>query len=170
MAGVALQVRVDVLRTSALRLYVVVTRGTTATGLRVVEVDRGLPRDGRMAAIASIGGEDVIRGLGGCAYRGADTMAGRAFARCPLEYRIGVTRLARQIAVLPQEFEACRQVVEGVSGLRPVARWEHEQRQQNRGQATQSPPAPHTQASRWDRFARGRVFGGLHGISAGERP
>jgi hypothetical protein len=70
-----------------------------------------------MTAITSVGREDVIRILGGRADRSTDPVARTALARGSLENRVGVTRLARQVAVLAQQLESGREVVERIPGL-----------------------------------------------------
>src|SRR5205823_11032510 len=57
MAGVALQVGDDVRGPLALRLHAVVAGRAAAAHLGVVEVDRRVPGDGRMAAGALVGRE-----------------------------------------------------------------------------------------------------------------
>jgi len=61
VAGVALQVGIDMRRSLALGLYIVVTRRAATPCLRVVKVHRGFPGYRRVAAIASVGSKDVIR-------------------------------------------------------------------------------------------------------------
>src|SRR6266513_2964240 len=85
MAGVALQVGDDVRGPLALRLHAVVAGRAAAAHLGVVEVDRRVPGDGRMAAGALVGREDVVGGLGGGAHDGADAVTGAAILRGALE-------------------------------------------------------------------------------------
>src|SRR6267378_8377431 len=105
MAGIALQVGDDVRGSLALCLHAVVAGRAAAAHLGVVEVDRRVPGDGRMTAGALVGREDVIGGLGGSAHGGADAVTGGAILRRALEYGVGVTGLAGQIAVLADELE-----------------------------------------------------------------
>ena len=91
VAGVAFEVSVDVREALALRLHVVVARGATPPGLRVVEVDGWAPSHGRMAAFTPVGGQDVSSYFGGCPNGGSNAVAGSAIARCALEHGIGMT-------------------------------------------------------------------------------
>ncbi len=95
MADIALQVRLDVHCSLALRLHAVVAGGAAPAGFGVIEVDSGLPRVGSMAAIATIAGHDVVGRLGRRANRRPDAMAGAALVRSALENCIRVTRLTR---------------------------------------------------------------------------
>src|SRR5437588_12530157 len=110
MAGIALQVGDDVRGPLALCLHAVVAGRAAAAHLGVVEVDRRGPGDGRMAAGALVGREDVVGGLGGGAHGGADAVKGGAISRRDLEYGVGVTGLTWQVAVLADALEAGRQV------------------------------------------------------------
>src|SRR5437016_10739063 len=132
MAGVALQVGDDVRGPLALCLHAVVAGRAAAAHLGVVEVDRRVPGDGRMAAGALVGREDVVGGLGGGAHGGADAVTGAAILRGALEYGVGVTGLAGQVAVLADELEAGRQMVEGVAGMRGNGGGTQRQREQPR--------------------------------------
>jgi hypothetical protein len=51
------------------------------------------------------------------AHRGADAVTGSAVARCSFEYRIGVTQLALQVAMLADELEAGGEVIEAITLL-----------------------------------------------------
>src|SRR5205823_540118 len=105
--------------------------------LGVVEVDRRVPGDGRMAAGALVGREDVVGGLGGGAHGGADAVTGAAILRGALEYGVDVTGLAGQVAVLADELEAGRQMVEVVTDRRRrhALRQQPERQQQRRERA-----------------------------------
>jgi len=118
MAGIALQVGDDVRGPLALCLHAVVAGRAAAAHLGVVEVDRRVPGDRRMAAGALVGREDVVGGLGGGAHGGADAVTGAAIPRGALEHGVGVTGLAGQVAVLADELEAGRQMVEARAALR----------------------------------------------------
>jgi hypothetical protein len=67
-------------------------------------------------------------------------MTGGAGLRRALENRIDVTGLARQVAVLPEELEPCRQVIElrAQEGLRVCSRREQPKEEQ-RGQCKHAP-------------------------------
>jgi len=64
-----------------------------------------------MAAAALVGREDVVGGLGGSAHGGADAVTGGAISRVPGTWRWR-DRPRRQVAVLADELEAGRQMVE----------------------------------------------------------
>src|SRR6266513_2086417 len=141
MAGVALQVGDDVRGPLALRLHAVVAGRAAAAHLGVVEVDRRVPGDGRMAAGALVGREDVVGGLGGGAHGGADAVTGAAVLRGALEYGVGVTGLAGQVAVLADELEAGRQMVEVVADRRGKSLRQQPEEQQRRERAYTPAPA-----------------------------
>src|SRR2546421_11699946 len=105
MAGVALQVGDDVRGSLALCLHAVVAGRAAAAHLGVVEVDRRVPGDGRMAAGALVGREVVVGGLGGGAHGGAGAVTGAAILRGALEIGVGVTGLGGQVAVPAEESE-----------------------------------------------------------------
>src|SRR5215469_11126258 len=65
VAGVALKIRDDMTRWLALCLLAVVAHRAAAACLGVIEVDRRLPGDWRVARIARVGRHDVVVGLGG---------------------------------------------------------------------------------------------------------
>src|SRR6184192_3086104 len=132
MAGVALQVGDDVRGPLALRLHAVVAGRAAAAHLGVVEVDSRVPGDGRMAAGTLVGREDVVGGLGGGAHGGADAVTGAAILRGALEYGVDVTGLAGQVAVLADELEAGRQMVEVQAALRGKALRQQPERQEQR--------------------------------------
>ena len=127
MAGVALEVRLDVRRALALRLHVVVTGRAAPERLGVIEVDRWLPRNRGVTAIATVGRENVIGVLGGRADRRSNTVAGAALARGALEHRVGMTRLAGQVAMLTQQLETRREVIERVPRLGGKGRRDRQQ-------------------------------------------
>src|SRR6266513_4493425 len=135
MAGVALQVGDDVRGPLALRLHAVVAGRAAAAHLGVVEVDRRVPGDGRMAAGALVGREDVVGGLGGGAHGGADAVTGAAIPRGALEHGVGVTGLAGQVAVLADELEAGRQMVEVVADWLGKALRQQPEKEQRRERA-----------------------------------
>src|ERR1700730_6872465 len=132
MAGIALEIRDDVRRSLALRHHTVVAGLAAAARLGVVEVDRRVPGDGRMAAGAPVGREDVVGGLGRGADGGADAVTGTAVGRGALENGGGVTGLAGQVAVLADELEAGGEVVEIGAGLCGKAVRNQPQREQQR--------------------------------------
>src|SRR3974377_1449604 len=105
VAGIAFEIGLDVGRALALRLYTVVAARAAAARLRVIEVDGRLPPDRRVAAVALVGGEDVVGGLGGGADRGAHAVTGGAQLRGALEDRVGGTGLDRQAAVVAHALE-----------------------------------------------------------------
>src|SRR5207248_6490731 len=146
MAGVALQVGDDVRGPLALCLHAVVAGRAAAAHLGVVEVDRRVPGDGRVAVLALVGREDVVGGLGGGAHDGADAVTGAAILRGALEYGVGVTGLAGQVAVLTDELEAGRQMVEVVADRRgkPLRQQPEEQQRRERAYtpARALPPEP----------------------------
>ena len=72
----------------------------------MIEVNRGSPSQGRMAGIAVIGGENVIRGLRRRAHCGANTVTRRAFMRRAFEDHVDVARFARQVAMLADQLKA----------------------------------------------------------------
>ena len=115
MTGVAFQVGIDVLRSLALRLHIVVAGGATAAGFSVVEVDGGIPRHRGMTAVASVGRQDMRGCLGGSPNCGADAVTRGAVARCSFEYRIGMTQLALQIAMLSHQLESGSEVIEAIA-------------------------------------------------------
>src|SRR5438874_5464870 len=90
-----------------------------------------------MAAGALVGREDVVGGLGGGAHGGADAVTGAAILRGALEYGVDVTGLAGQVAVLADELEAGRQMVEVVTDRRRrhALRQQPERQQQRRERA-----------------------------------
>src|SRR5256886_1396142 len=95
-----------------------------------------------MAAGALVGREDVVGGLGGGAHGGADAVTGAAILRGALEYGVGVTGLAGQVAVLADELEAGRQMVEVVTDRRRGhALRQQPERQQQRRERTYTPAA-----------------------------
>ena len=53
----------------------------------------------------------MIGRFGRSPHRGAHAVALLAITRRAFEYGIDVARFARQVAVLPGEFETCRQVI-----------------------------------------------------------
>jgi len=112
VAGIAFQVGDDVRGRLALRLRAVVAGGAAAARLGVVEVHRRLPGNRGVAGGALIGGEDVVGRLCRGADRGADPVAGAAILRRALEHGVRMAGLAAQVAVLPDEFKARRQVIE----------------------------------------------------------
>jgi len=89
-------------RSLALGLHVIVTGRAAPESLGVVEVDGWIPGNRCVAAIATVGREDVIGVLGGRADRGSDTVAGAALVRGALEHSVGMARLAGQVAMLTQ--------------------------------------------------------------------
>src|SRR6185312_11368595 len=127
MARVALEIRLDVCRPLALRLHVVVAGRAAPQRFGMIEIDCWVPCYGCVAAIAPVRGEYVSRVFRRCADRRADTVAGAAVARSPLEHRIGMTRLAGQVTVLPQELETRREVIERIPGLGGKCRRERHQ-------------------------------------------
>jgi len=121
VAGVALQVSVNMRRSFALGLHIVVTRRATTPCLRVVKIHRRFPGDRCVAAIASVRGKDVIRRLRCGANRSADSVARGTIMRRALEDGVGVAGLTGEIPVLSEELEPCCQVVECVAGLGSTA-------------------------------------------------
>src|SRR5256885_3222361 len=100
MAGVALQVGDDVRGPLALCLHAVVAGRAAAAHLGMVEVDRRVPGDGRMAAGALVGREGVVGGVGGGAHGGADGGAGAPVLPGAPGYWGGGERIAGQGAVV----------------------------------------------------------------------
>src|SRR2546429_591997 len=146
MAGVALQVGDDVRGPLALCLHAVVAGRAAAAHLGVVEVDRRVPGDGRMAAGALVGREDVVGGLGGGADDGADAVKGAAILWGALEDGVGVPGLAGQVSVLTDSIEAGSQMVEVVGDRRgkPLRQQPEEQQRRERAYtpARALPPEP----------------------------
>lgn len=118
MAYVAFQVGIDVPRALALRLYVVMARRAASLRFRVIEVNCRAPSNRRVATLAMLRRKNVSRSFGGCPDRRSHSMAGGAVARSALEDRIRMTGFAGQVAVLPDELEPGRQVIERVACLR----------------------------------------------------
>src|SRR4029077_16610730 len=95
MAGVALEIRDDMIRRLAPSLRAVVAHRGAAARLGVIEVDRRLPGDGRVARIALVRRHDVVDRLGAGANLGADAVTRGADLRRALEDGVDVARLAR---------------------------------------------------------------------------
>ena len=70
-----------------------------------------------MTAIATVGRENVVRVLGRRANRRSNTVAGAALVRGALEHCVGMARFARQVAMLSQQLETRREVIERIPRL-----------------------------------------------------
>src|SRR3569833_3469592 len=112
MTRIALEVGIDVLRPLALGLHVVVAGGAAAPRLGMIKIHRRVPSYRCMTTVTTLRRQNVGGRLGGSAHGGADPVTGGAVARGSFEYRVGVTQLALQIAMLPDQLEAGGQVIE----------------------------------------------------------
>ena len=128
MTGIAFQVGVYVLRPFALRLYIVVTGGAAAASFRMVEINRGVPCDGRMAALAALGRQNVIGCLGRGTDSRTDSMAGATIPGSPLENGVCMTGLAGKVPMLAYQLETCGEMVEKVTQLHRERGVERERR------------------------------------------
>jgi len=162
MAGVAFQVRNDMVWRLAGRHDAVVAGRAATPCLRMIEVDRRLERDGCMARAALVGRENMGRRLRGRPDRGADAVAGLALLGGALEYCVGMARLARQVAVLADELETGREVIKrGALGARGLRRQAAEGEQQCAEQRAQRRHPSHAAHGGWH---------GAHAASSPSRP
>ena len=129
---VAFEVRGQVLRAFALSLHVVVAGCAASVSLGVIEIDGRYPRNGRMAAITLVRGQNVTRGLCSCAHCRTQPVAGAAFPRRTFEETLRVTLLARQVTVLTGQLEPRREVVELRTLHGCVARWRKQEHPEQR--------------------------------------
>lgn len=118
VANITVLPRDEVGRTLAGGLHIIMTTSTTAEHLAVVKFHCRLERLRRMAALATVGTENVGTVLRGCRNTATALVAADAGARRTLEYGIDVTALARHFVVLANEFKPGSEVVEGAAYLR----------------------------------------------------
>ena len=101
---------------------IVVAAVAAALHLDMIESYRRHPGDAVMAGIASIRRGNVVGGFGCGSDRSTDAVACRTYLGRAFEYRVDVTRFARQVTVLSQQLEPRGQMVEGRSDDRLCAR------------------------------------------------